>query len=459
MYASVEFSGGRLYRSINGGSSFNWTGPGPLIPSGATGASSYTNALWVDPIDPNTVVVGGAYLFRTTQGGGGSWQEVSSTSTHIDHHVIVEDPGYNRTTNKIVYGGNDGGIYRTDNILLTCPSNCLFWTNLNHNLGITQFYGAAGHIATGKIIGGTQDNGTLRYEGNSEDWRVLFGALGGDGGFCAVDQSSDPYYYGEFTYLQIYRSTDGAFFKEYIWNGPYGIPHPPECGGVPCANFIAPFILDPNTTTRVLGGGRSLWRSNNVREPDPLQVSWAEIKSPIPPNCTDTNTCININAIAVADGYSNLIWVGHNDGSIYYTTNGTATTPSWTPVNGLPHDGGHMCTRITIAPDTLTKYVTFGGFNDDNVWKTQNNGGTWTKISNGLPTVPIYSLVVSQSNLNTLYIGTEVGVFATSDGGITWSPSSGGPANVHVAELFWMGSKLVAATHGRGLFTLTLPNP
>ncbi|MEY2490364.1 MAG: hypothetical protein QOC70_2306 [Verrucomicrobiota bacterium] len=135
VYASTD---GRLYRSNNGGSSFASTGssPPPL-----PGTNPYANALWVDPTvqaNSNTLIAGGIFLSRTTNGGA-NWGGDVSSGTHLDHHVIVEDPGYNGTSNQTVYGGNDGGIYKTINVL--DPS--VGWTSLNHNLGITQFYGAA----------------------------------------------------------------------------------------------------------------------------------------------------------------------------------------------------------------------------------------------------------------------------------------------------------------------------
>ncbi len=453
--AGVGSSPAALYRSTDGGFSFSATSASPLA-----NASWYNNVVWVDPFDSNTVLVGGVYMLRT-RNGGQYWDEASSNSIHLDHHAIVEDPGYNGTTNKVVYGGNDGGIHRTDDILDTDPPiPSVSWTSLNNGLGVTQFYGAAGHVATGKIIGGTQDNHTLLSPvSGSQNWTKIFGfEVGGDGGFCAVDQTNDPYFYGEFTDLQICRSTDRGQSKDYIWDDPsHGIPA--ECGAAPCANFVAPFVLDPNNENRILGGGARLWRSNNVRHPQASQVSWAAIKPQAP---GDRNY---ISAIAVAPGQSNIIWVGHNFGSVYYTTNGTATNPTWTQRNtGLP---GRFCARITIGsapptndPEAVTvKYATFGGFypspsdNRGNVWKTVDNGLAWTDIHHNLPAAPIYSLVVSPSNPNLLYVGTEVGVFASSNGGMTWSPGLGDP-NVPVMELFWMGPKLVAATHGRGMFTL-----
>jgi photosystem II stability/assembly factor-like uncharacterized protein len=454
VYASVAANNGELYQSTNGGFSFNLMGAPPGV---GTRVTWYANALWVDPFNPNTVVVGGERdLWRTTQGGAGGW--VGSTGTHQDHHVIIEHPNYNGGTNTIVYGGNDGGIYRTNDVL---ASQSISWKTLNNNLAITQFYGGAGNVATGKIIGGNQDNGTVRFrpQDGSENWMTMFG---GDGGFCAADQTDPNYFYGEYINLRIYRSTNGGDpnSAQYIWSGPNGIPA--DCGDGPCANFIAPFVLDPTNPNTLLAGGKSLWRSTDVKNVPPSPPpTWAAIKSPVG---TETNY---IAAIAVAPGQSNTIWVGYNDGSVFYTTNGTATTPTWIPGDPhglLPHDSAHFCTRITIGPPSqldpqvgFTKYVTFGGFNGDNVWKTTDSGQTWTPIHHNLPIAPIRSLVISPSNPDRLYVGTEVGVFASVDGGMTWSPGVPGvpgPANTRVDELFWMGNKLVAATHGRSMFTI-----
>src|SRR4029077_1745346 len=100
--------------------------------------------------------------------------------------------------------------------------------------------------------------------------------------------------------------------------------------------------------------------------------SWTSIKS---------RASTNISAIAVAKRNSNIIWVGHNNGEIYYTTDGGT---NWTRDNlGLP---GRFCTRLTIDPQNSNLvYATFGGFNSGNVWKTSDYGTRWTNISHGLP--------------------------------------------------------------------------
>ena len=73
----------------------------------------------------------------------------------------------------------------------------------------------------------------------------------------------------------------------------------------------------------------------------------------------------------------------------------------------------------------------------------------------GLPSATIRGLCRHPTRAGWLYVGTEVGIFASRDDGLTWSTSNDGPANVSVDELVFMrgSNTLLAATHGRGLWT------
>ncbi|HWW02233.1 MAG TPA: hypothetical protein VNZ64_21205 [Candidatus Acidoferrum sp.] len=437
VYASADMSSGQLYVSTDGGQTYTLKNTGTNY---LGGQGWYDNCLWVDPVDPNTLIVGGLDLWLSTDGGATLTDIGGYTGgLHPDQHVIVNVPQFDGTNNRTVLFGNDGGVFRAADIATVTPGNG--WATLNHNLGITQFYGAAGNPASGTIVGGTQDNGTLRYTpvGGPQGWTSMFG---GDGGFCAADQGDTNYFYGEYVDLAIHRSSNGGATSRFIYNG-LG-----DAGK--SANFIAPFILDPNNQSTLLAGGASLWRSLNVKASTPV---WAAIK----PADGSGN---HISAIAVAPGNSDLIWVGHNNGDVFFTTNGTATTPDWTRADqGTPPLPNRYCTRITVDPSNSSQvYVTFGGFSAGNVWRTLDNGATWVNVSGNLPDAPVNSLVVHPLNSGSLYVGTEVGVFASADGGASWSPGNDGPANVAVDELFWLGTNtLVAATHGRGLFSISVP--
>src|ERR1041384_1818607 len=104
------------------------------------------------------------------------------------------------------------------------------------------------------------------------------------------------------------------------------------------SNFISYFLLDANNPHRMRAGGAQLWRSNNVKAPTP---TWASIKAGIPPvprpGPSDPvgahfldNPPNNISTFAIAEGNSDVIWVGYNNGQVWKTTNGTVTNPTWT---------------------------------------------------------------------------------------------------------------------------------
>jgi photosystem II stability/assembly factor-like uncharacterized protein len=481
VYASVNQNRGSVYRSTDGGHSYTLMNN---VQEYLEGQGDYDNALWVSPTNPNVIVVGGIDLWRSTDGGTNLTQisdwRYAPASAHADHHAIVQHPGYNGADpstggNRTIFFGNDGGIYKTSDVLTVggTPNHQSGWQELNNSLSITQFYGADANDSTGTIVGGTQDNGTLRKltTDGSNAWTEEFG---GDGGFSAADQTDSNYLYGEYVYGEAHRSSDGGGSATYIsgkhWNGtsyvwkaePYRIPDSYNQELNPGANpryinFIAPMVLDPNNANRLLVGGRSLWRTNDARTANTSTTgpSWTSIKTPLTSNSA-------ISAITVQAGNSNVVYVGHNNSAIYKSTNATSASPDWgTRLDlSLP---SRMVLRITVDPSNADiVYVTYGGFSADNVWRSTDGGTTWSSRDGSgtgtLPEVPVRSLVVNPSNSNWLYVGTEIGVFASEDAGLTWFVPNDGPANVPVDELFWKGTtaanrNLVAATFGRGIFT------
>ncbi len=450
VYASIDNNKGEVWKSTDSGAT--WTmlsNPQHLSEQG-----DYDNALWVDPIDGNHVVAAGLDIYQS-QDGGLNFTKVSDwrqapTSPHADHHAIVAVPNYS-AGNATVYFGNDGGLYRAANMrAVNSDPGFNGWTNMNNGLAITQFYGGAGTAAAGgKIIGGTQDNGTLARIGTA--WTQY---RGGDGGFVAVDPQSDNNLYGEYVYLALHRSQNGGANSFFICSGLLdGLTS--ENGNTYCganaakkANFIAPFILDPNNSNRLLAGGNDLWVSNNVKAPIPL---WTSIKPGIGTDA-DKNY---INAIAVAEGNANIVWVGNNLGQVFKSVNGTAATPAWTQMQALV---ARQVQRIMIdKADANHVIVAFTGFTANNLWETRDGGGSWASITGNLPQAPIFTVVRHPANANWLYVGTSVGVFASENGGQSWSTSNDGPANVRVRELFWYDANtLVAATYGRGMFKATI---
>jgi hypothetical protein len=476
IYAQVDQNLGELYSSNDFGQTFVPMNIGKQYVGGQGG---YDNILWVNPLDFKYIVVGGLSLYISRDSGVTltGIADGGNGSAHSDHHMIVSSPLFNNTTNRTVYFANDGGLYKTDDI--ETVSTTAGWVNLNHNLGITQFYGGAAS-ASGVIFGGTQDNGSPKIEPQAnisppydpETWSFV---AGGDGGFVAADPTDPNYLYLEYTSLTLRRSTNGGQSAPYIYCNP---APPPGNGGV-CtsngildaqngANFVAPFILDPSNSNTLLAGGLSLWRSTDIKSAG--LPTWTVAKSPnptipppppppAPPPAPIPNP---ISAIVVSPNNSNFIVVGHNDGQIFSTLNGTAAVPNWNPINAAPLPA-RFVTRLAIdntrSPNWI--YATFGGFSADNVYVTKDLGVTWTDVTGtgatGLPNIPVRSLVINPANANQLYVGTEVGIFASDDAGATWQIPQDGPAKVSVDELFWSQGYLTAATHGRGMYQTRAP--
>jgi hypothetical protein len=463
VYAAVDQNGGDIYRSTDSGRNFTRVNTGNNIFAVGTGAALasqgwYANAIWQNPQDADTVVVGGTDLWRGTYNTTTSnlpltqisdWtcapgNACAGISAHADHHAIVSHPGFNNSSNRTVYFANDGGIYRASDV--TTVSKTSGWTALNNGLGITQFFAAAANQSSGVYIAGAQDNGTQRYSGNANLWTAGTDTSSrtlGDGGFCAADPADPNYFYGEYIYLQIYRSTDGGQKFSYIYAN--GLS---DAASKTTANFIAPFALDPSNSNTLWGGGINLWRTQDAKAATP---TWSNVKG-----TTTSNSPVT--AIGISPATSTFVVVGHQNGDIYRTFTGTSVPPSWTQINvpGVSRFIGAIVIDPNSSHSNSWIYVAYGGFVNNNVYRSTDFGATWTSVSGtgstALPAVPVYSFAVHPVDPNLLYAGTEIGIFVSQDGGTNWEPTQDGPANVSVDQLFWFAGDLVAATHGRGLY-------
>ncbi len=433
VYAAVSDEGRiKIWRSTDGGQNYELRTQG----SGIQTWAGYNNTIWVDPANAEFLVVGGVRLYRSNNGGVTTNQRFNAV--HADMHRIVQHPGFDGSDNKVVYFATDGGIWRADDVYGTEA------VDLNNNLGVTQFYGAGINPTTGHIVGGTQDNGTLFYRGDPQDWAHIFG---GDGGYGAADPTDPDFFYGEVQCAYIHRSTNGgAGTSSYIYNGPNPIQ---DAGGLR-SNFIPFFMLDPNDPNRMLVACERMWRSNNVKDSQP---DWFAIKDSIDPNGRpfpggktlpshfDENSPYNLSTIAVAKGNSDVIWAAHNNGSLYVTSDGTALAPTWARVDengvGLPD---RWISTIVIDPTNHSHiYIAFMGWEDDNLWETTDNGNTWRDISGtgplSIPNAPISGLALQPHRPGMLYVGTDIGVFTSTDNGVMWTTQTDGPGTVPVEQL------------------------
>jgi photosystem II stability/assembly factor-like uncharacterized protein len=435
MYVSIQVNNSEVWRSIDSGAT--WTRRSTAN-NYLGGQGWYNNVLWISPFNSNFLLLGGVGLGRSTDGGQ---TFTNMMSFHADQHAIVAHPNYDGVNNRYIYVGNDGGI----GFAMDTTSVAGGWQELNNNLGITQFYGGAAHPSGQVIAGGTQDNDKLHFRPGlgTEQWYVgpSYNSTWGDGGATAIDPNNMARMYGEYPGLGFQRSDDTG--RTY-WRKTNGMTDGYTSNGA----WVAPFLIDQNSSNILVAGGTSIWRTRTYAE------SWYSIRNPIGGNPLAL-------AIDIARDHSDCIWVGYDNGTVS-TTNDTGGT--WSNVHlNIPISANRAVTDIAINPfDTNDVVVTFGGYQDSSIWRTTDGGATWLYAQGSglfkIPPVQINTVRFHPLAANWLYVGTELGVFASEDYGVTWSTQplhskNEGPVNVAVDELFWQGSdKLIAATHGRGMY-------
>lgn len=388
----------------------------------------YDNFVTVHPKNANIALVGGVNLFRTSDGGK-SWSQVAGynfSSTHPDTHCGCFSP----FDANVVYFGCDGGMHRSEDAGET-------WRSINTGLAVTQFQGtiAINQTKPSVTYGGTQDNGTMSNTATN------YGELaGGDGGFVAINPDKPYIIYAETQY--------GNMFKLDLKNGGgSGMSN-----GIPAADqgaFVAPIAVDINGT--IFSGRSALYASYNDG------TSWA----PISPSLK-----AKISAVAPSSANPDIIYIGSQGGELLVTTTGGGTKASnWTSVsqNGLPN---RYVTDIEPSPnDENTAYVTLSGFSAAHVFKTTNLGQTWQDIGKNLPDVPTNTIAIHPEDEKILFVGTDIGVYGTYDGGTSWFPlGTGFPSTAVIDMQFYIGSatepgttKLRVSTHGRSMWEVDVP--
>jgi hypothetical protein len=425
----------------------------------------YNNVIAVDPRDPNRVWAAGVDWFRSDDGGRNwglaSWGNSNLPSySHVDQHAITFHPHYDGESNQIALIGNDGGLFRTTNARAatsngpTAPCTGggpiqVTWTSLNRGYGVTQFYHGTVFPDGTQYLAGTQDNGTLLGSdaAGPDGWRGVFG---GDGGFSAVHPTQTSTWLVESQWGgNVARTTNaGLTFSQ----SRTGLDPIVASNLGPEGNylFIPPFTHDP-VSNAIWLGGEFLYQGVTFGQ------SWSKVPNSHAPGGG------RISAIAISPKDNATVFAGTDRGHILRTTNATEAVAAMTFAVTQPRQG--WVTSIAVDPRSGAVYATYGNFGGAHVFRSIDNGETWQSLdgfgANALPDIPAHSIVVDPDDQRRLYLGTDLGVMVSIDGGDTWlaEETGFGPAVTMWLSLIRTpaGQKqLFAFTHGRGVWRVTL---
>ncbi len=455
VYAILEAKEGTLYRSDDKGETFKQVYKKQDI----VGRGFYYTRVRVDPTDENKVYAVASPLFMSLDGGR-NFSRISP-NTHIDYHALWIDP----KNPKRIWQGQDGGVAVT--------TDGKTWEYKN-NFAIGQYYQVFADNAAPfyNLIGGLQDNGT--WVGPSQtrepagilndDWRMIsFGD-----GFYGIAHPDKPDVYLTESQGGSVVSTDMKNREQQTVVPYFGLGGAAENDKYRF-NWNAPLILSPHDENTVYLAGSVVFKSNDfgktwaVISPDLTKNNRERLKDaggPIFTENTSAEAFATIISFAQSPLQANMMWAGTDDGNLQMTTDGGKT---WTNivknVPKIPEDSSvsHVePSRVNVN----TAYVAFDRHKFDDykpyVFKTTDGGKNFNNITGDLP-VNAYVHVVTEDpkNPNLLYAGTELGLYASYNGGASWielNMKNFPHVAVHDIAVHQRDNDIILATHGRSLW-------
>lgn len=401
-----------LYVSDSSGS--NWilyTDPLNIVGSGDYNQTGWDLQIAADPNNVNRVIVGGINTYESANSGApGTWESfVSSGVIHADVHDILFTDSY-------IYIATDGGMARSND-------NGQNWVNISNGLDIGQYYDID-ILNLNEIIGGTQDNGTIKWViGNTIGDRTI----GADGFEC---------FYHPTISGRIYGSTQDVRMRTNNSGNDWTIIHPPGHG----SPWDASWVMHPLNPDRMYAAYTDLARSFDGGS------NWEDLNTGFASGKT-------IRAIAQGVNNPDKMYVSDRKELKRTTTLHNATT-YWTNISlGLPFSSSDLG-GIAVDPSNADRvWVTFRGYGAGNkVYFSSNSGVTWSNISGSLPNVPVYCITYQAGSNDGLYIGTNIGVFYRNASMTDWIYFSNGLPATRIEDLQIDLGYLYAGTFGRGIW-------
>jgi len=458
VYAIVEAAQGEsgVFRSSDRGET--WERRSKYVSQ----SPQYYNDVVCDPSVVDRLYSLDTWLHRS-EDGGKTFTKVGERYKHVDNHALWIDPANSDS----LLAGCDGGVYESFDRGAT-------WRFFD-NLPVTQFYRVAvdSSVPFYFVYGGTQDNNTLggphRTLASSgianEDW---FTTVGGDGFETQVDPDDPSIVYSQ--------SQHGGLVRFDRRSGEAVDIRPEEAPGEEPYrfNWDSPLILSPHSSTRLYFAAQKVFRSDDRGD------SWRAISGDLSRRldrnqlpvmgkvwgvdavAKNASTSFYGNVVALSESplVEGLIYVGTDDGLIQVTADGGA---SWNAVSSFPGvpELTYVSDLVASLHDADTVYAAFDNHKNGDfapyLLKSSDRGRSWTSIAGDLPQRHVaWALVEDDVKPGLLFLGTELGLFFTVDGGGHWVELEGGLPTIAVRDLEIQRREgdLVLGTFGRGFYVL-----
>ncbi len=454
VWAIVEAEEGGLFRSDNGGNSWSRVNDERSLRQRAW----YYSRIYADPQNEDRIYALNVRFWKSNDGGK-SFESISTP--HGDHHDLWIDPD---NPDRMVVG-DDGGAQVT----LDGGNG---WTTY-HNQPTAQFYRVTtdNHFPY-RILAAQQDNSTVRISHRSfsgsiteRDWEPT---AGGESGHIAPNPTNPEIVYGGSYggYLTRINHETGDRRSINVW------PDNPMGYGAGDLKFRFqwnfPIFFSPHDDNTLYAAANVLFKTTNEGQsweqisPDLTRADSTTLGSsggPITKDNTSVEYYATIFAAAESHREPGVIWTGSDDGRIHVTRDGganwTDVTPSirlmpeWMQINSLEihptQEGGVYIAGTRYKSDDNAPYL----------YRSLDYGKTWTKITDGIPDDHFTRVVrADPDRAGLLYAGTETGLYISFNDGVSWTSFQRNLPIVPITDLVVKDKDLIVATQGRSLWVM-----
>ncbi|MEL6922648.1 MAG: glycosyl hydrolase, partial [Bacteroidota bacterium] len=452
VYALIEAKDGGVFRSDDAGKTWKKVSRNRALRSRAW----YYTRIYADTQDEDKVYVMNV-SYGISKDAGATWE--LKNAPHGDHHDLWIDPNNNQ---RMVIADDGGAQISTDG-----GDN---WTTY-YNQPTAQFY----RIATDnhfpyRIYGAQQDNSSIRILHRSEgrgisenDWEVT---TGGESAYHAVDPKNENIVYGGTYKGYMYRYNHQNKQQRYINVWPFN----PAGSGVEVMkyrfNWNFPVLFSQHDDQKLYVFSNHVHLTTNEGQswqtvsPDLTRNDPLTLKSsggPITQDNTGVEFYANIFTVMESPHEKGVMWTGSDDGLIHLTRDDCS---NWKNVTPPAAPKAIMWNSIDPHPTNpagayLAGTMYKSGDYQPYLYKTENYGKSWTKITNGIDALHFTRVVrADPERAGLLYAGTEYGMYVSFDDGASWQPFQLNLPIVPITDLKVKNKNLIVATQGRSFWII-----
>jgi photosystem II stability/assembly factor-like uncharacterized protein len=499
----VTYGFSALWRSDDGGASYRNANPALTLsyrPPNARqtiGETDVSYTLGVDPELPDRVVLAGVHGVIASADGGASWQSIANPAdvtgpdfprlyVHADLAAVWMGTVAGA---RILMLGGDGGLAATDERVFTeraapasgdaegFPADWNWDHEWTRHLPNLMLYSVARAAVGAPVVAGLQDNGTIV----GSDGHSFTQVAGGDG-FGVFASARHPEVMMSSVNGSHLRSTDSGVSWQ---DAEAGLPTPKPYFEEP---FTVTYGVLPADGTLNPEGLSVITPSNQGDRDAPTGCVYLSRDAGAHWNaaCGEVRTTDGASsagrfpeglATVSAHPRQAAVWGAVAfSGDVYLTTDAGAHWSAAGRVPRMPPAGYMSLVQLAFAAGDPSgrSYFVYGtglyGFapspdpSTAYLFRTNDGGTTFSPVmaAAGLPGAPVGALAVHPRRDDVLVAGTSVGVYASENGGTSWSRLGSALPNLYVTGLDLREGPggaidILAATYGRGLWELGGP--